>query len=259
MSFKTIIYEVNENKIATITFNKPENFNAISKELAGEFAHALQLAGQDDAVRVLIITGSGKAFCAGGDLAWLMSSNDNLKKREILDNASRVATLLDSFPKPVIAAVNGAVAGAGTAIALACDMIIASDQAKFAPNFVNIAAVPDSGASWFLPRKVGYHKAAELMLTGQLLDAREALRLNLFNQVVPAAELAAYVEKLALRLAAGPQKAIGYIKQMLKLSSQNTLAAQLEIEASLQLMALSDSDFQEGVQAFLQKRKPNFK
>ncbi|SFG26156.1 2-(1,2-epoxy-1,2-dihydrophenyl)acetyl-CoA isomerase [Desulfotomaculum arcticum] len=259
MSFKTILYEVNENKIATITLNRPENFNAISKELAGEFGRALQLAGQDETVRVLIITGSGKAFCAGGDLAWLMSSDDNLKKREILDHASRVATLLDSFTKPVIAAVNGTVAGAGTAIALACDIVIASDQAKFAPNFVNIAAVPDSGASWFLPRKVGYHKAAELMLTGQLLDAQEALRLGIFNRVVPGAEFAGYVEKLALRLATGPQNAISYIKQMLKLSSRNTLASQLEIEASLQLMALSDSDFQEGVQAFLQKRKPNFK
>lgn len=259
MSFKTIIYEVKANKIATITLNRPENFNAISKGLAEEFAQALQFAGQDEAVRVLVVTGSGKAFCAGGDLAWLMASDDNLKKREILDKANRVATLLDGFPRPVIAAVNGAVAGAGTAIALACDILIAADQAKFAPNFVNIAAVPDSGASWFLPRKVGYHKAAELMLTGQLLDAQEAFRLGLFNQVVPSAELADYVEKLALRLAAGPQNAISYIKQMLKLSNQNTLAAQLEIEASLQLMALSDSNFQEGVQAFLQKRKPNFK
>ena len=259
MSFKTIIYEVNEHQIATITLNRPEHFNAISKELAEDFARALLLAGQDENVRVLVVTGSGKAFCAGGDLTWLLSSDDNMKKREILDNANRVAALLDSFPKPVIAAINGAVAGAGTAIALACDIVIGSDQAKFAPNFINIAAVPDSGASWFLPRKVGYHKAAELMLTGQLLDAREAFRLGLFNQLVPASELAAHVEKLALRLAAGPQRAIGYIKQMLKLSSQNTLAAQLEIEASLQLMALSDSDFQEGVQAFLQKRKPNFK
>lgn len=259
MEYQAITYEIMENKVALITLNRPSHFNAINRDLAGEFAHALQRAEQDDAVRVLVVTGAGKAFCAGGDLGWLLASGDNMKKRDILDHASEVITRLDRFSKPVIAAVNGAAAGAGTAIALCCDMIIASEQARFGPNFVNIAAVPDCGASWFLPRKVGYHKAAELMLTGTLIDAREALQLGIFNRVTGAENLLPEALKLAGQLAAGPQRALRYIKKMLKLSAQNTLAAQLETEASLQLMAWSDDDFREGVQAFLQKRKPAFK
>lgn len=259
MDYKAISYEVLDNRIAVVTLNRPASLNAINLDLATEVAGVLQQAEQDDSVRVLVVTGAGKAFCAGGDLAWLMAAEDNLKKREILDNAGTVITLLDRFSKPVIAAVNGAVAGAGTAVALACDIIIASARAKFAPNFVNIASVPDSGASWFLPRKIGYHKAAELMLTGRLLDAQECLQLGLFNRVVAHDELEQAAFRLAQKLAAGPQRAIRHIKQMLKMSAQNTLTAQLEIEASMQLMAWSDDDFKEGVSAFLQKRKPAFK
>jgi len=259
LDYKAISYEVLDNRIAVVTLNRPASLNAINLDLATEVAGVLQQAEQDDSVRVLVVTGAGKAFCAGGDLAWLMAAEDNLKKREILDNAGTVITLLDRFSKPVIAAVNGAVAGAGTAVALACDIIIASARAKFAPNFVNIASVPDSGASWFLPRKIGYHKAAELMLTGRLLDAQECLQLGLFNRVVAHDELEQAAFRLAQKLAAGPQRAIRHIKQMLKMSAQNTLTAQLEIEASMQLMAWSDDDFKEGVSAFLQKRKPAFK
>ncbi|SFQ94747.1 enoyl-CoA hydratase/isomerase family protein [Desulfoscipio geothermicus] len=259
MDYKAISYEVLDNRVAVVTLNRPASLNAINLDLATEVAGVLRQAEQDDSVRVLVVTGAGKAFCAGGDLAWLMAADDNLKKREILENAATVITLLDRFSKPVIAAVNGAVAGAGTAVALACDIIIASDRAKFAPNFVNIASVPDSGASWFLPRKIGYHKAAELMLTGRLLDAQECLQLGLFNRVVAHDELEQAAFRLAQKLAAGPQRAIRHIKQMLKMSAQNTLTAQLEIEASMQLMAWSDDDFNEGVSAFLQKRKPAFK
>lgn len=258
MPYKTITYEVKESGVALVTLNRPTSFNAINLDLARDFSRALQEAEEDDRVRVLVITGSGKAFCAGGDLAWLMAADDNLKKRDILDNAATIIGAMDGCAKPLIAAVNGVAAGAGTAVALACDMIIASDRAAFAPNFVHIAAVPDSGASWFLSRVVGYHKAAELMLTGRLLDAAEAGRLGIFNRVVPAENLMAEVLALAEKLAAGPQRAIRYIKRMLKASRENSLAGQLETEASLQLMAWSDSDFQEGVRAFLEKRKPNF-
>lgn len=258
LTYQTITYELKEH-VAWLTLNRPKSFNAINLELAQDFTGALRQAEQDDNVRVLVVTGSEKAFCAGGDLSWLMASDDNLKKRQILDNAATVITMLDRLSKPVIAAVNGAVAGAGTAVAMACDMVLAAENAKFAPNFVNIAAVPDSGASWFLPRYTGYHKAAELMLTGRMLDAGECCELGIFNRVVAAEDLHRETLKLARKLAAGPQRAIRYIKQMLKLSAQNTLAAQLEAEASMQLMAWSDDDFPEGVNAFLQKRKPNFK
>ncbi|MCG8401562.1 MAG: enoyl-CoA hydratase-related protein [Firmicutes bacterium] len=259
MDFKTITYESKETGVALITLSRPASFNAINLDLAGEFARALQTAEQDNNIRVLVITGSGKAFCAGGDLAWLLAADDNLKKREILDNAAGIITALDRFAKPVIAAVNGVAAGAGAAVAMACDIIIASDKSSVAPNFVNIAAVPDSGASWFLPRAVGYHKAAELLLTGGIIDAAQACRLGIFNRVVPGEDLLAEALGLAGKLAAGPQRALRYIKQMLKMSRDNSLSAQLEIEASLQLMAWSDSDFPEGVKAFLERRKPEFK
>ncbi len=259
MNFNTITYETSENRVALLTLNRPSNYNAINLDLATEFGQALQEAARSDQVRVLVITASGKAFCAGGDLSWLMASDDNIKKREILDNAARIIETLDRFEKPVIAAVNGVVAGAGTAVAMACDIIIASEKASFAPNFVNIAAVPDSGASWFLPRAVGYHKAFELMLTGSMLSASEACSLGIYNRVVPAENLMTEVLGLAEKLATGPQRAQRYIKRMLKLSRYNTLEAQLETEASLQLMVWSDNDFQEGVKAFLEKRKPQFK
>ncbi|MTI83820.1 MAG: enoyl-CoA hydratase/isomerase family protein [Firmicutes bacterium] len=258
MVYKTITYEVKEGKIAVLTLNRPSDFNAINQEMALELVSVLQEAERDEGVRVLIITGAGKAFCAGGDLAWLMRAVDNLEKRDIVDNAAALITELDRFTKPIIAAVNGVAAGAGTALVLGSDIIIASDKAKFTPNFVNIAAVPDSGASWYLPRKIGYHKAIELMLTGRAVEAGEAYKLNIFNQVVPEDNLWEEVYSLATRLANGPQRAVKYIKKMLKLSSKNDLAAQMETEASLQLMAWSDDDFKEGVDAFLAKRNPQF-
>lgn len=256
---KTISYEIKDYKIAVITLNRPSNFNAINLDLAQEFMSVLQKAKCDDNVRVLIITGSGKGFCAGGDLASLMEANDNPKKREILDSVSSVISSLDKFDKPVIASVNGAVAGSGTAVVLACDIIIASDKAKFAPNFINIAAVPDGGSSWFLTRKISYHRAAELILTGRILNARECFEWGIFNHIVTPERLNEEVFNLAQKLSTGPQRALRYIKQMLKMSAQNTLCTHQEVEASLQLLAFSDDDFQEGVSAFLQKRKPNFK
>jgi len=259
LEFKTISFEVKENGVGLVTLNRPASFNAINLELATDFHRALQAAEQDDSVRVLVVTGSGKAFCAGGDLTWLMAAADNLKKREILDNAAKIIKALNQFEKPIIAAVNGVAAGAGTAVAMACDLVIASEKSSFAPNFVHIAAVPDSGASWFLPRVVGYQRAAELMLTGRMLNATEACEMGIYNRVVTEEHLMAEAMGLAGKLAAGPQRALRYIKRMLKLSQNNTLDAQLESEASLQLMAWSDSDFQEGIKAFLEKRKPQFK
>ena len=259
MKFKTISFEVKQNGVALVTLNRPASFNAINLELATDFHQALQVAEQDDSVRVLVVTGSGKAFCAGGDLAWLTDADSNLKKREILDNAAKIIKTLNQFEKPVIAAVNGVVAGAGTAVAMACDLVIASEKASFAPNFVHIAAVPDSGASWYLPRVVGYQRAAELMFTGRMLSAVEARELGIYNRVVTEENLMAQAMGLAEIISAGPQRALRYIKRMLKLSPNNSLDAQLETEASLQMMAWSDSDFQEGVKAFLEKRKPHFK
>ncbi len=258
MEFNTIRFEHRETGVAVVTLNRPDAFNAINRELAIELNQLIEQIQDNEEIRATIITGAGKPFCAGGDLSWLLEADDNLKKREIVVRSGELITKLDKINKPLIAAINGATAGAGTAIALACDIIVASEKAKFTPNFVNIGAVPDSGASWYLPRAVGYHKAAELMLMGDVLSAQEAKDLGIFNKVVPGEELEESAMQYARRLAKGPQRSVEYIKDMLKQSQNNTLQAQLEIESSMQIMAWSDPDFQEGVNAFLEKREPDF-
>mgnify|MGYP006274159577 FL=1 len=258
MSYSTLVFDVPEQGIARITLNRPDHYNALNQALTEEAAAVLaEFASRDD-LRVLILTGAGRSFSAGGDLAWLLEADDLHKKRQVVDRAGDLIATLDGMEKPLIAAVNGVAAGAGTALALACDLVIASDAARFAPNFVNIGAVPDSGASWYLPRVVGYHKAAELMLTGRLLKAAEALDLGLFNRVVPADSLEQESLETARAIVNGPRKAIRSIKKMLKMSRGNTLEAQLEVEASLQVLAWSQQEFAEGVQAFLEKRPPQF-
>lgn len=259
MSYQTIEFSSYSQGYAVLRLNRPDVYNAINKELAAEVTQVIEDIRNKESIRVLVITGTGKAFCAGGDLGWLLEAGDHLSKRAIVENAGQLITVLHQLPIPVLAAVNGVAAGAGTGIALACDMLIAADTARFGPNFVNIAAVPDSGASWFLPRTVGYHQAAKLMLSGELLTAEEALRLGIFQEVVPAAELESRVLTLAGQLAAGPQGALRLIKKMLKLSLENTLQSQLEAETSMQVAAWSDPDFEEGVKAFLERRKPEFK
>lgn len=259
MELTTLKFEIKNGHTALIKLNRPNQFNAISKEMTDEFEQVFKEISNNENIRVIIISGEGKPFSAGGDLAWLMVADDNLKKRDIVERAGNLILTVSRCEIPVIAAVNGVAAGAGTAIAMCCDLIIASDKARFAPNFVNIGAVPDSGASWFLPRMIGYHKAAELMLTGKLLSAQEALDLGIFNQVVPHEKLEETVLALAQKLANGPQLAIKHIKKMLKMSQSNTLESQIELENSLQLIAWSDPDFAEGVTAFMEKRKPNFK
>ncbi|MCF8107679.1 MAG: enoyl-CoA hydratase/isomerase family protein [Desulfohalobiaceae bacterium] len=258
MEHTTIEYHKQDAGTAVITLNRPEVLNAINKDMVSEVTAALEEVHQDVTVRVLVLTGKGKAFCAGGDLSWLQDAGSHLEKRDIVESAGRLISRLNGLSKPVIAAVNGVVAGAGTGVALACDILVASEKARFAPNFVNIGAVPDSGASWFLPRKIGYHRAMELMLTGKLLSAEEAHAFGIYNELVPADDLEAHVLEIAARLAAGPQRALTMIKRMLKLSAENTLQAQLEVETSMQVAAWADPDFQEGVRAFLEGREPRF-
>ena len=258
MSFSTIMFDVPEQGIGRLTLNRPDQYNALNRTLTEEASEVLTEFAAHDELQVMILTGSGKSFSAGGDLAWLLEADDDQKKRDIVDRAGGLISTLDSMEKPLIAAVNGVAAGAGTALALACDMVIASESARFAPNFVNIGAVPDSGASWYLPRAVGYHKAAELMLTGRLLKAEEALEMGIFNRVVPAAALEKETLDLARRMSSGPREAIKSIKKMLKMSRFNSLDSQLDIEATLQVMAWSHQEFAEGVKAFLEKRSPRF-
>lgn len=258
MELNACRYECPQPGLGVITLDRPKEYNAINKTMTEELGQILDEFSADDRLRVLVLTGNGPAFCAGGDLGWLMQADDRPKKQEIVDLAGQLITRLRATDKPVVAAVNGVAAGAGTALVMACDISIAAESARFAPNFVNIAAVPDSGASWFLPRVVGMHRAMELMLSGRTLSAREAHDLGIFTKVVPDQELEEKVLELGGKLAGGPQSAILSIKALIKASLDHDLSRHLEEEAERQVQAWSDPDFAEGVQAFVHKRTPRF-
>jgi 2-(1,2-epoxy-1,2-dihydrophenyl)acetyl-CoA isomerase len=187
-----------------------------------------------------------------------VQAQDTGAQRIILEKAEELIIRLERISLPVIAGVNGVAAGAGTALAMACDLAIASKMATFAPNFVSIGAVPDSGVSWYLPRRIGRQKASELLLTGKRLSAEEAAELGLYASVVPMDDFRQALMAKARDIAHGPQRAVRSIKKLLKLSDWNTLEAQMEAEASLQMAAWSEADFAEGVQAFREGRPPRF-
>jgi 2-(1,2-epoxy-1,2-dihydrophenyl)acetyl-CoA isomerase len=250
------------DRVCTITLNRPEVLNAFNDALTRELHEALKSAERDSSVSVIVITGSGRAFSSGQDLGdlkekyvpgFIPNLGDDLRKRY-----NPIIKRIREMEKPVIAAVNGVAAGAGCSLALACDMRIASDQASFIEVFIHVGLIPDSGSTFMLPRLVGLGQAMELCMTGQKIDANEALRLGLVNQVVPAAELTAATTKIAGRLAGLPARAIALTKRLLNQSLQNDLDAQLEAEAYDQETAGKTADHYEGVVAFLQKRKPNF-
>jgi len=258
--YETILYAVEEG-IATITLNRPQVMNACDRTLLQELYAGLKKAENDKDVRVVVVTGAGRAFCAGADLGQAKEDPG------ILDNTTHVVRDLwnpvvmqmQTMRKPVIAAVNGVAAGAGAAFAFAADLRVASDAAKFSIGFCKIGLVPDSGASYFLPRLVGTGKAIELALTGDVVDAEEALRLGLVNRVVPAAGLEAATREFAKRLAAGATFAFGLTKRAIYQGADSDLNTALETEAQYQGMAARSHDFREGVQAFLEKRAPEFK
>jgi 2-(1,2-epoxy-1,2-dihydrophenyl)acetyl-CoA isomerase len=249
--------------ICTITLNRPDVLNAFNDALTTELADALKTAERDESVRAIIITGAGRAFSSGQDLGDLKKKyvpgyvphlGDDLRKRY-----NPIITRIREMEKPVIAAVNGVAAGAGCSLALACDLRVASDKASFIEVFINVGLIPDSGSTYILPRLVGMGKALELCWTGQKVDAQEALRLGLVNQVVPGEQLMETANKLAANLASLPGRAIGLTKRLLNQSLDNDLAAQLEAEAYAQETAGRSEDHYEGVTSFLEKRKPSFK
>lgn len=259
MEYKTIIFEVNEFGVAVIKLNRPDFLNAFNKDMVLECIDALDKVNRDRNIRVLVLTGTKNAFCAGGDINWLMESKETLQKKEIMDLTNQMVLGFEKLKKPIIGAVNGVAAGAGTSLILGCDIVYASEDARFAPNFVHIASVPDAGCTWFLPRKIGYNRACELTLTGKIIDAKEAYELGIFNKLFPADKLEEETMRLAKRLSYGPMDAMQKIKTLLKMSFKNDLRTQLDVEAYYQVMSWCDSDFVEGVNAFFEKRKPNFK
>jgi len=241
--------------VTTITLNRPEKLNAFSGTMREDLLAALQSAPG----RVVVITGAGRAFCAGGDveyMAGLQREQNVAAFRKLLDAGRDVVLQIASMPQPVIASINGVAAGAGCNLALACDYRIASEQAKLAQTFVRIGMHPDWGGTWLLPRLVGRSKAFEILATGRMVDANEALTLGMVDRVV--ADLAAETESFAKALAVAPPIAIGGIKRALAASERNDLRAQLDLEAEHQTRAFESSDAAEGMSAFFEKRAPRF-
>lgn len=255
--FQSLLFEIQDG-VATITLNRPEVYNAFNDPLSYELQDALKQAEKDKQVRAVVLTGAGKAFSSGQDLkaaaeAGQRNLSDSLHKRY-----NPIIRAIRNMPKPVICKLNGVAAGAGCSLALACDVIIASEAAIMIEIFVNIALVLDSGSSYFLPRTIGYHRAFELATKATKLTATEALQMGLVNKVVPAAELDAAVLAEAAFYANAPTKAIALMKKMLTKGMTDNLDAVLEYEAYCQEIAGNSQDNAEGIKAFLEKRKPIF-
>ena len=244
--------------IATITMNRPEARNALDLTMREEMLGALDELERDPAVRVVLLTGAGGHFSAGGDVKSMQKKHTAAEGRVRVELLNRFVLRLFSFSKPTIAMVDGFAVGAGCNIALGCDMIVASDRAKFGEVFLKVGLVPDGGGTWLLQRLVGLAKAKELVLTAEIIDAAEALRIGLVNRVVPAAELESATRALAAKIAAGPPLAAALAKSLLNRAATTDLAAALEGEAFGQSNAITSEDHAEGVRAFLEKRAPRF-
>jgi len=257
MNFNTLLYEIMDG-VATIILNRPDRFNAFNNEMSFELQDALKLAKRDDNVRVVVLTGAGKAFCSGQDLKDIAGEKRNLSD-SLYKRYNPIIKAMRTMPKPIIGKINGVAAGAGCSIALACDMTVAVDTAKLIEVFVNVGLVLDSGSSFFLPRLVGSARAFELATMGTSVSAPQALEWGMINRSVPADNLDEEVKKLTDYFKNAPTKAIGMMKKMLNESTFNNLDYMLQSEAYHQEIAGNSEDYKEGVTAFVEKRKPEFK
>lgn len=259
MSYETILYDV-QDKIATITLNRPHTLNAFTDQMIREATAAFKQAGRDGEVRCLVLTGNGRGFSSGQDLAEVQERQGEITIGEHLRHGyHRLITQMMRTEKPIIGAINGIAAGAGCGVALATDIRIASDKASFMLAFSKIGLVPDSGTNWFLPRIVGQARAYEMAITADRIPADKALAWGIVNQVVPHEQLMEQVAAWAGPLASGPTLAYGLAKRAMNRSWNMSLDEALEYEAHMQELAARSHDFAEGVAAFLEKREANFK
>jgi 2-(1,2-epoxy-1,2-dihydrophenyl)acetyl-CoA isomerase len=261
MTYKCLLYDVTDG-IATLTLNRPERLNALGDSLRDDFHDAVLRAGEDENVRVIVVTGAGKGFCSGGDVKAMHEARETGRQRALMERVapSRDRTLLamQDAPKPFIAAVNGAAAGAGMNLALACDIRIASTTARFAQSFVKRGLHPDWGGTYFLPRIVGMAKACEMIFTGELIDADEALRLGIVSAVHSPERLMDATRELAGKIAAGPPIALRLARRALYHNQEADLRSALEFETFAQNLCYETEDSREGVRAFVEKRAPKF-
>ncbi|PRP67072.1 enoyl-CoA hydratase-related protein [Nonlabens agnitus] len=253
----SIQLEINDG-IAEITFNRPQVFNSFNKEMAFSLQHALDRCAQDD-VRAVMITGNGKAFCAGQDIQEITDPELNPGFEAILDDHyNPIVVKIRNLEKPVVAAVNGVAAGAGANLALCCDIVIATESAAFIQAFSKIGLIPDSAGTFFLPRLIGFGKASAAMMLADKITASEADQLGMIYKVVKDEEFLAFAKATTQKLAQLPTKALANTKKALNESMTNNLKQQLALESKLQIESANTADYQEGVAAFMEKRKPNF-
>jgi 2-(1,2-epoxy-1,2-dihydrophenyl)acetyl-CoA isomerase len=262
MSFETVIYELRDN-VAVITMNRPEALNALSQKLVSELPQAIKKAVEEDGARAVLLTGNGRAFCAGGDLREMQEIAQREGKieaffEEPLKMLHECILLIRETPIPFIAAVNGVCAGAGTNFALACDIVFAADTATFNEGFVKIGLTPDCGGSFFLPRSIGEKLAAEIFMTGESITAQRAEKMGMINRIIGLDHLMSESFAFAERLALAPTAAIGRIKALLNSSLSNSLKEQLEMEHKAQIESGKSDDFKQGVMGFFEKRPPQF-
>lgn len=258
----TVLLEINDG-LAVLTLNRPDSYNALNLRMGEELLDALVACDEDARVRAVLLTGSGGAFCSGGDIREMRSEADAdgrsgrfLKKLTVLLHAA-IATLV-RMPKPVVTAVNGPAAGAGFSLALAGDLVVASETAKFTLAYTAIGLTPDGSSTYFLPRLLGPKRAFELMALNEPLSANQAQQLGMINKVLPAESFAEEVETYARKLASGPTRALGHTKQLLTASAESGLETTMELERRAIADCGGSSDFIEGTKAFLEKRAATF-
>ena len=259
--FRHVLSDV-DDAIGTITLNRPDKLNAFAGDMRQEITRAVKQMSLDEEVRVIVVTGAGRAFCAGADIGYmkeLTENNDSAAFAELVEAGREVVSTIRETPKPVIASLNGPAAGGGANLALACDIRIAADTASIGQTFNRIGLHPDWGGTFFLPRLVGTSKALELIFSAEMVPADEAHRIGLFNQVVPAGELATATSRYAKMLARKPPRALELAKQAIYQSESSSLSHMLDVELDHQLSCFKSEDAAEGLNAFLEKRKPRFK